>query len=81
MTINLNPALRRVLYVLTALGTPVVAYLVQKDILDQDFSVLWSAEVAVVGSMAAFNVNTSTPSREDENTHIGDENQPISLKK
>ncbi len=58
---NLNPPrkVRIALYVLTACGTPVVAYLLAKEIIGTLEVTLWSAEVAVVNAMAALNVNTN----------------------
>jgi len=55
MQVNLPPRVRLALYVLTALGTPVVAYLFAKEIIGELELALWSAEVAVVTAMAAFN--------------------------
>lgn len=59
---NLNPPrrIRAALYVLTAVGTPVVAYLNVKGILGDPEMVLWAAEVTVVNGLAALN----TPSPE-----------------
>lgn len=58
MTVNLPPRVRVALYILTALGTPLVAYLAAKGIIEDLEVVLWSAEVTVVSGMAAFNVAT-----------------------
>lgn len=55
MQVNLPPRVRLALYVLTALGTPVAAYLFAKEIIGELELALWSAEVAVVTAMAAFN--------------------------
>lgn len=57
MTINVPYQLRVGLYVLTAVGTPVVAYLLSLGIIGDLEVTLWSAEVAVVGALAAFNVS------------------------
>lgn len=59
MRINLPDRVRAALYVLTALGTPVIAYLFAKDIIGELEVTLWAAEVAVVNAMAALNVTTS----------------------
>lgn len=56
MTTNFPPRVRLALYVLTALGTPIVAYLNAKHIVGSLEVSLWSAEVTAVGSLAAFNV-------------------------
>lgn len=56
MRINLPSKVRAALYVFTALGTPIVAYLLAKGIIGELEVALWSGEVAVVTSMAALNV-------------------------
>lgn len=56
MKLNLPYQVRAVLYVLTALGTPVAAYLFAIHAIDELAVTLWSAEVAVVGMLAALNV-------------------------
>ncbi len=56
MTLNLPAKVRATLYVITAVGTPVVAYLAAKTIIGDLEVVLWSAEVTVVSALAAFNV-------------------------
>ena len=55
MTINVPYRIRAALYILTAIGTPVIAYLFAKDILGELEVALWSAEVTVVSALAAFN--------------------------
>lgn len=59
MRVNLPDRVRVALYVLTALGTPVVAYLFAKHYIGELEVTLWSAEVAVVTAMAALNVSVS----------------------
>lgn len=56
MSINLPYKVRAALYVITALGTPVVAYLLAIGVIGELEVALWSAEVAAVGALAAFNV-------------------------
>lgn len=56
MSFNLPPKVRAALYVLTALGTPVVAYLFARGTIGTLEVTLWSAEVSVVTAMAALNV-------------------------
>lgn len=56
MTLNIPANTRTALYVLTSLGTPVIGYLFAKEIIGDLEVTLWSAEVAVVSAMAAFNV-------------------------
>lgn len=55
MTLNPPRRVRAALYVLTAVGTPVVAYLNVKGILGDPEMVLWAAEVTVVNGLAALN--------------------------
>lgn len=54
---NLNPPrrVRALLYVATAIGTPLVAYLNAKGILGDLEVGLWAAEVAVTTGLAALN--------------------------
>jgi hypothetical protein len=54
-TVNLPPLVRFGLYVLTAVGTPVVAYLQTQGYIGVAEVTLWGAEVVGVSSMAAFN--------------------------
>jgi len=55
---NLNPPsrVRAVLYAVTAIGTPLVVYLLSKGKIGEAEVVLWSAEVTVVSLLAGFNV-------------------------
>ena len=57
MTLNLPAKYRRLAYVVTALGTPVVAYLQVKGIIGDAETVLWAAEVTVVSALAGLNTN------------------------
>ena len=56
MSFNPPKSVRALLYILTALGTPVVAYLQAKHHIGMLEVGLWSAEVAVVNVLAALNV-------------------------
>lgn len=56
MNINLPYKVRAFLYIVTALGSPVVGYLLSKGVIGTLEVALWSAEVAVVSALAAFNV-------------------------
>jgi hypothetical protein len=56
MTFNIPPKARIVLYILTIIGTPVMAYLKAKGIVGDLEINLWSAEVVAVAGMAALNV-------------------------
>lgn len=60
MKINLPYQVRAALYILTAIGTPVVAYLLAKGIIGELEMSLWAAEVTVVTAMAALNVTTKS---------------------
>ena len=60
MTFNLPARVRAILYIVTALGTPIIAYLFAKDIIGELEVTLWSAEVTVVSVMAALN---TTPAK------------------
>jgi len=60
MTFNLPPRVRAILYIVTALGTPIIAYLFAKDIIGEIEVTLWSAEVTVVSVLAALN---TTPTK------------------
>lgn len=59
MRINLPHRIRATLYVITAIGTPVVAYLLARGVIGELEVALWSGEVAVVSSMAALNVTNT----------------------
>lgn len=56
MKVNPSPNVRKALYLLTLVGTPVVAYLKAKHVLGDLEMTLWSAEVTVVSGLAALNV-------------------------
>lgn len=57
MNLNLPAKYRRLAYVVTALGTPVVAYLQVKGIIGDAETVLWAAEVTVVSALAGLNTD------------------------
>ncbi|WP_418061800.1 hypothetical protein [Pimelobacter simplex] len=52
MKLSLPTKVRRALYVLTAAGTPIVAYLQVKGLVGEPEMVLWAAEVTVVSTIA-----------------------------
>lgn len=56
MQLDIPPRVRVGLYILTALGTPLVAYLQLKNIIGDAEVLLWSAEVTIVSGMAALKV-------------------------
>lgn len=62
MPLNPPRRVRAALYVLTAIGTPVVAYLNAKGYIGSLEVGLWSAEVAAASGLAALNTgNTDEP--------------------
>lgn len=58
MRVNLPDKVRIWLYVITAVGTPVIGVLTEQGFLPSWAMTLWTAEVAVIGAMAALNVAT-----------------------
>ena len=58
MNIPIPAKVRQALYIITAVGTPVVTYLLAKDIIGELEMALWSAEVLVVAGLAAFKTTT-----------------------
>lgn len=57
MKLNVPPKVRAALYVLTALGTPLIAYLFAKGFIGELEVTLWAAEVTAVNALAALNVS------------------------
>lgn len=55
MTLNVPYKIRAILYLVTALGTPIVTYLLAKNIIGDLEMALWGAEVTVVSAIAALN--------------------------
>ena len=55
MTLNVPYKIRAILYLITALGTPIVTYLLAKNIIGDLEMALWGAEVTVVSAIAALN--------------------------
>lgn len=54
MRINIPARVRFALYIITAVGTPIVAYLLTKGYIGDAEVTLWFAEVTVVSALAAF---------------------------
>lgn len=54
--LNFPPKVRAGLYVLTALGTPLMGVLSEQHFVPDWAMTLWTAEVAAVSAMAALNV-------------------------
>lgn len=59
MRVNLPDKWRAAIYIVTSLGSPVIAYLFAKGILGELEVGLWSALVTAVNAMAALNVSVS----------------------
>lgn len=57
MRFNIHPAARAALYVVTALGTPVIGYLLTKGIIGELEVNLWGGLVTAVTAMAGLNVS------------------------
>lgn len=55
MTLNVPYKIRAGLYVFTAVGTPIVTYLLARQIIGDLEMALWGAEVTVVTALAALN--------------------------
>ena len=56
MTLQIPHRIRTAIYILTALGTPLVAYLASRGIIGDLEVALWSAEVSAASAMAVLNV-------------------------
>lgn len=61
MRVNLPDKVRLWLYIVTGLGSPIIGVLTSPDvaILPSWVMLIWSGEVAFVGTMAALNVSSS----------------------
>ncbi len=57
MKLNLPPKVRAVIYILTALGAPIIPYLLAKNVIGTLEVALWGAEVMAVNALAALNVD------------------------
>lgn len=68
MKINLPRPARLAVYIITALGTPVVAYLNARGIIGSLEVGLWSAEVTVATSLAALNIPAPLAQTDDRAT-------------
>lgn len=60
MRVNLPSNVRAIIYVITALGTPLMGVLTEQNFLPGWAMTLWTAEVAAVTAMAALNVTSSS---------------------
>lgn len=58
MELNLAPRVRFVIYVLTAIASPIVGYLFTRGILGEQEVALFGSLVTVVNGLAAINVNS-----------------------
>lgn len=59
MRVNLPDRVRAAIYVLTALGTPVIGYLLARGTIGELEVALWGGLVTAVNSMAALNVSVN----------------------
>ena len=57
MKVNVPPKVRAALYIITSIGSPIMAYLLTVGIIDEPAMVLWAAEVTVVAALAGFNLS------------------------
>lgn len=57
MRLNPPKKVRQLIYVVTAVGTPVVAYLLVKGVIGEAEVVFWGALSTVVNGMAALNAS------------------------
>lgn len=60
-SINPSSRVRKALYIITAVGSPIVAYVALKGYVGEAEVALWTALVSVVSALAGFNV---TPDEE-----------------
>lgn len=65
MSINLPSQVRAALYVITALGSPIVAYLAAKEIIGDVEVSFWSALTTAVAALAAYNLAPDTAQDSD----------------
>lgn len=72
-TVNIPAGVRFALYVLTAIGTPVVAYLATQGVIGEPEQVLWAAEVTVVLALAASKTSLKGDERSLESPHDYDD--------
>lgn len=61
MPLNPSRPVRVAIYVVTVVGTPLVAYLNAKGVIGATEVTFWSAEVVVAGGLAALNVGSTQP--------------------
>jgi hypothetical protein len=59
MEFNPTPQVRQAAYILTAIASPVVAYLAQQGVVSEFWFGLFSVVVTAVAGLAAFNVKKS----------------------
>lgn len=63
MDVNLNRNLRLILYIVTAIGAPVIAYLNATGVIGENEITLWAGLTTVVAAIAGFNI---TPTKKVE---------------
>lgn len=57
MKLTIPYKVRATLYIINVIGTPVIMYLLAKDIIGQQEVMLWGAEMTAVSIMAALNID------------------------
>lgn len=57
MKIKIPRKIRALLYIITAVGSPIMVYLLALGVVNDAAMVLWGAEVAVVAALAGFNLS------------------------
>lgn len=56
-SINPSSRVRKALYIITAIGSPIIAYVALKGYVGEAEVALWTALVSVVSALAGFNVS------------------------
>lgn len=57
MTVNLKPKARLLIYIVTAVGSAAVAYLISKGLIGDDELTLWVAISGLANGLAGLNTN------------------------
>lgn len=82
MAVNIRPKPRFLLYVFTAVGTPIVGYLKAKGLIGDLELGLWGAEVTVVTTLSAAKTDLSGAGEDDGGPGMGagvDPEQPVDV--
>ena len=57
MQLNPSAKIRTIIYVVTAIGTPLIGYLFSRNIIGELEVALWGSEVTIVSLMAGINAS------------------------